>query len=365
MRRLVVLLALACAAPAWSASTLDKTPSITSPTVADPGAIDFFFSHDFAVAGSKVINSPTFNFEGGVVPRLAIYVQYATSSDIHGNVNEAFAGVKVAALSQQRSEPLDLAVLAGYDTAATSADGEIVFSRTFLGLIRPYLVARGFSDGYGLGGATFAGSLGLELRVLPNFALVGDVGKVLAAHDLDAIKAQSAKLAWSGGVAFKIPYTPHSISLYATNVNTHTPEGSSRGGFEAWRFGFEFDVPIRNIARYAAIFMPSSPESAGGAPTSATPSTQPSQSAPAGAAVVRVNMANLRFDPAEVTVKRGTTVEWVNGDDVPHTVTAQDRSFNSGMMEKGKSYRRTFDKPGRIPYFCEVHPFMKGTIVVQ
>lgn len=363
MRRLILLLAFAGALPAWPASTLDKTPSIDAPTVADPGTIDFFFSHTFAVAGSKVINSPTFNFEGGVFPRVALQVQYATSSDIHGNVNEAFPALKVQALSQQRQEPLDLTVLAGYDTAASSADGEVVVSRAFW-RVRPYLAARGFSDGYGLGGATFAGSVGLELQVLPMFSLVGDVGKVLAAENLDAIKAQSTKLAWSGGVAFKIPYTPHSISLFATNVNTHTPEGASRGGFEAWRFGFEFDVPIRNLARWAAIFSPSAPE-AGGSPAQAAAATSSAQETAPGGPVQRVNLANLKFNPAELTVKRGTTVEWVNGDDVPHTVTAQDRSFRSGTMEKGKSYRHTFDRPGRYPYFCEFHPFMKGTVVVQ
>lgn len=356
-RPLAVLVAALLALPAGAASTQEKTPSLDSPQATEPGAIDFFFSHDFAVAGSKLINSPTFNLEAGIVPRLAVGVQYASSSDINGRVNELFPALKLEALSQARAQPFDLTAIAGYDTAASSVDGELIASRTF-GIVRPFLVARGFSDGYGLGGATFAGAVGLELRVLPKVSLVGDVGKVLAAKDLDAIRAQSDKLAWSGGIAFQIPYTPHSVSFYATNVNTHTPQGASRGGFEDWRFGFEFDVPIKNLARFARLF--SSEEEA------PAPTAQPSApTAEGGGRVTRVGMASMRFSPAQIRIKAGDTVEWVNDDEVPHTATARDQGWDSGMMQKGQTWRRTFDAPGRYPYFCQVHPFMKGVVVVE
>jgi plastocyanin len=373
MRRLASLVVVLLACAAQAASTQDKTPSLDSPLATSPGSLDFFFSHDFAITGPKLINSPTFNLEAGIVPRLSVLVQYASSSDINGRVNEAFPALKLELFSQARTQPFDLTAIAGYDTAASSVDGELLASKTF-GILRPFLAARGFSKGYGVGGATFAGAVGLALRVLPKLSLVGDVGKVLAAHDLGAIQAQNDSVAWSGGVAFQIPNTPHSVSFFVTNVNTHTPEGASRGGFEAWRFGFEFDVPIANLARYASIFSSEPEPAAAAAPTAATAattaptaaSTAPEQGAGApDQTVVRVEISKMRFGPAELTVKAGTTVEWVNQDTVPHTATAKDRSWSSGMVSQGQSWRRTFPAPGRYPYFCEVHPFMKGTVVVQ
>jgi plastocyanin len=46
-------------------------------------------------------------------------------------------------------------------------------------------------------------------------------------------------------------------------------------------------------------------------------------------------------------------------------VTANDKSFDSGLLQPGKTYRRTFDTPGQYPYYCLPHPFMKGVVVVR
>jgi len=48
-----------------------------------------------------------------------------------------------------------------------------------------------------------------------------------------------------------------------------------------------------------------------------------------------------------------------------HTVTADDRSWDSGMLRDGQRYTRTFTTPGRYPYFCLPHPYMRGTVVVE
>ncbi|HXW76346.1 MAG TPA: cupredoxin family copper-binding protein [Candidatus Eremiobacteraceae bacterium] len=82
------------------------------------------------------------------------------------------------------------------------------------------------------------------------------------------------------------------------------------------------------------------------------------------AAAVRVSIADYAFKPAVVTIVAGTPVIWTNQDDDPHTVTADDGSFDSKGLGQGDTYRRAFVKPGRYPYHCAVHPFMKGTIVV-
>jgi plastocyanin len=71
------------------------------------------------------------------------------------------------------------------------------------------------------------------------------------------------------------------------------------------------------------------------------------------------------FSPANLTVKVGKTVTWVNKDTVTHTVTSDGSSlFDSGFMPTGSTFRFTFTQAGTYPYYCTVHPYMKGTIVV-
>jgi plastocyanin len=84
-----------------------------------------------------------------------------------------------------------------------------------------------------------------------------------------------------------------------------------------------------------------------------------------------IQMWNYGFHDANLTVKAGATVTWVNNDDAEHTVDAKDGSFSSGgtlktiNIKPGDSFSFKFDKVGTYDYFCKVHPFMKGTITVQ
>ncbi len=77
-----------------------------------------------------------------------------------------------------------------------------------------------------------------------------------------------------------------------------------------------------------------------------------------------VNIANMAFSPASYSVKAGITVTWTNNDNMTHTVTANDSSFDSGNITVGSSYSKTFSMAGTYPYHCTIHPGMKGTIVV-
>nr|MDP9177931.1 cupredoxin family copper-binding protein [Gemmatimonadota bacterium] len=76
-------------------------------------------------------------------------------------------------------------------------------------------------------------------------------------------------------------------------------------------------------------------------------------------------MRNLNYLQPRLQITVGTTVEWKNNDPLPHTVTAVDKSFNSGMINPGKTYTRTFTKPGTYNFFCTPHPFMTGVVVVR
>lgn len=86
---------------------------------------------------------------------------------------------------------------------------------------------------------------------------------------------------------------------------------------------------------------------------------------PGGGGSVTVDVINRSYRPASITIDPGTTVIWGNIDDRPHTVTARDRSFDSGIFDTGGSYSRTFNTSGTFEYFCTLHPDMIGTVAVR
>ena len=78
--------------------------------------------------------------------------------------------------------------------------------------------------------------------------------------------------------------------------------------------------------------------------------------------VVRVSIRDNYFDPEHITVAPGTTVEWVNEGQNPHSVTADNGLFDSGLLNPGESYWVTFDGSGRVTYHCS--PEMTGSVTV-
>ncbi len=83
---------------------------------------------------------------------------------------------------------------------------------------------------------------------------------------------------------------------------------------------------------------------------------------PAGE-VHRVEMKAVDFEPRQITVRVGDTVEWVNSDIVAHTATAKDRSWDVNILPR-RSGRMVMKTVGPISYFCRYHPNMIGAITV-
>ncbi len=77
-----------------------------------------------------------------------------------------------------------------------------------------------------------------------------------------------------------------------------------------------------------------------------------------------VTIQNMTFSPASLTVKVGDKVTWTNQDSVGHSATADDNSFDTGVIAQGQSGSNTFSKAGTYTYHCSVHPSMKATIIV-
>ena len=79
-----------------------------------------------------------------------------------------------------------------------------------------------------------------------------------------------------------------------------------------------------------------------------------------------VSIDNFTFTPPTLTVKAGTTVTWINKDDIPHGIASDDNAFaRSKALDTDDRFSFTFTTPGTYKYFCYVHPHMTGTIVVQ
>ena len=110
-----------------------------------------------------------------------------------------------------------------------------------------------------------------------------------------------------------------------------------------------------------------SPSASGKATDVPTSSTPPST----GAQVVGPNEVVIKdydFVPTTVTVKAGTTVTWTDTDTADHWVVsapASPEAFDLGRQRTGGAVTHTFSKPGTYPYFCNLHNYMKGTVVVS
>src|SRR5205085_3601402 len=107
----------------------------------------------------------------------------------------------------------------------------------------------------------------------------------------------------------------------------------------------------------------------GTTPTPTTAATTPPASNGQAVTITTDSSGSFAFSPATLTVKVGTTVAWTNMTQTVHTVTSDDgKSFDSGISTpiaaSGGTYSFTFKSTGTFTYHCQIHPFMKATIIV-
>lgn len=353
---IVALAGVALANPASAQSVADRTPNLTGGWTAARGVIQFNFIHRFEVSAAplrKVTNFPTFLVATGVTDRSMVGFNYAPNSDLvpaYPNEWEYFG--RFAALTQGEGGGLDLSLQAGYNLASESVDAELLLARR-AGRLKLLAAGRVFSRGYDGSEERFAVAGGASLRLTNWLALSGDYALLLD-------RADDEEAAWGAGIQLGVPYTPHSFSLQVTNVNGATLEGTSRGGNT--RVGFEYTVPI-TLSRYFG--RRTSPEPDAPDMTDEPAAMRRAANQPAGADTVRIAIANLSFRTAALEIDSGTTVVWTNEDPLAHTVTADDGSFDSGIIEPGNSWIHTFSRPGTYPYHCTPHPFMTARVTVR
>jgi YVTN family beta-propeller protein len=129
-------------------------------------------------------------------------------------------------------------------------------------------------------------------------------------------------------------------------------------------------IPVGNAPRKIVVQSGHVPAGAGPQGASAAPAnpTQAPQ-APAPVAAVpqgaAVSIAKFAFMPATITISSGQSITWTNADPVAHTATSDDKVWDSGSLSPNATYTATFSQPGTYAYHCTIHPFIRGTVVVQ
>ncbi len=364
--RLAALAWIAVGSEAIAQPLTERTPNMGGAWVTSPRNLHFQFAHRFTTSGDtdisdifgrgKIVNYPTFDLALGLFDGGMAGVRFSSNSPGAGLVNEWQPYLKFAPLRGVGGGALSVALTGAWNGANQSVDGELA-AETRTGPFLFTAALRGFSDIYDLPGAVddealaLAGGVGVKLNRY--VTLSGDVADLVAGPD--------GALAWSAGLNVGIPFTPHTISIMATNVTSGTLAGASAGArtflpadvISPIFWGFEFTVPFSGFARWGKIFDPDELRSVPGARDTSR-------------RVVEVEIGSIAFRTEELRVPAGTTVRWVNKDPVGHTVTpdASDAGFGSSLIGPGETYEHTFERPGTYPYHCIPHPFMTGRVIV-
>lgn len=368
-----LLLLLGFSDPAAAQPTTERTPNLQGTWVTSPWNLHFAFAHRFRMVGQdadvsdifgegEVVNYPTFDVTLGLPSDLMAGVRYSSNSVIVGGANEWQPYLKWAPVRDAGDGALSLATTLAWNGAAQSVDGELA-ARTQAGPVYVIGAVRGYSDVFdrppGAEDEALGLAAGIGLRLNRYVSLAADASDLVAGPDAPA--------AWSAGLQIGIPYTPHTLSLQATNVYSGTLQGTAAGNSSTTFYGFEFTVPFSGFARWGRIFG----AEGGGSDEPGAPGDAGEVEGEAGAAelpptdrVVEVEISEFAYQTQTLRVRPGTTIRWVNDDPVAHTVTSDEGRWDSAQFGPGESYSRTFREPGRYPYTCTLHPYMNAVVVV-
>ncbi len=371
-RAQLVLVTLAAAlltvGPLAGQSVLDRTPNLSGGWTGEEGTVYFNFLHRFwkveAVDEDKVLNSPTFLLGVSLPGRVLLGLNYASNSLVDGEeFNETEFYGRWAFLATTAGAPVDVAVTAAFNEAASSGDFELSLAVP-LGPVTLHGVGRLLGQVAELGDETgWAVGGGAVIRLTDGVAIAGDVVSLTNRDIIGTDATDELDVAWGVGLQLAMPGTPHTVSLQLSNARTSTLQGSSFGDGQT-RYGFEFTIPF-TLSRYFGRRQSRSTGDASGTV----------------AAEVAMN-DQLRYTSETVRIRTGQAVRWTNTSSLIHTVTADPskannansvvlpsgaRPFDSGDLRPGDVFTHPFSEPGTYRYFCIPHEGagMVATVIVS
>jgi plastocyanin len=130
-------------------------------------------------------------------------------------------------------------------------------------------------------------------------------------------------------------------------------------------------LPLTLVAVLAACAEDSGPQTAPAPPVAAVDTSTPTPTPTAtptrdpSLPELHIEIKDFAFSPAVLQAKPGQAITVTNRDFVAHTLTAKDRSIDSGDIVQDQSWTFIAPGPGTIPYFCEPHPQMTGTLEIS
>ena len=346
--------------PGSAQGVAERAPNLANTWSPNRGVVQFNFTHRFDMSDAplrKITNTPSFQAATGIIGSLGAGFTYGSNSDLapsYPNEWEWFA--RWSPFSQGKGAPLDASLQAGWNVAAESFDAELSTARR-IGPLRVLVAGRAFHHAFYQDSARYAVAGGAALRLSPWLSIAGDYATLIDRVDTE-------RPVWGAGVQLSIPYTPHSMSLHASNVGTGSMEGSSRGSHTRW--GFEYTVPI-TLRRYAPQRSPRAPVADNGTPHAERSTTTADAHLPGteDPDTVVVTIRNLRYERDTISVKVGDVVVWRNADPLEHTVTADAGAFESPLIKPGQQWSTRLSTPGTFAYHCTPHPFMKAVVLVR
>jgi YVTN family beta-propeller protein len=151
---------------------------------------------------------------------------------------------------------------------------------------------------------------------------------------------------------------PHWLAATEDGKNVYvTNEGSNDVTVVDLTSGQAKTIAVGNAPRKVVVQPASAP---GGA--AAGELAEAANAAKAGA---RVSIVNFSFAPPSIAIVSGQSVTWTNDDGAPHGLVYKDGAKGVDLLMPGKTFSRTYEKPGTYDYVCAVHPYMTGKVVVR
>jgi plastocyanin len=337
---------LATALPLTGQSVLERSPNLDGAWVGTPGSAYVVGPHRFVDGGAGIEAVSTFGAAFALPHSLLFGIDFSPESPLAAIADEEWQGYARWTPLREGDAPLELGVTGAYNTASSSLDAAIGAAR-WLGPLRILAEGRLLSDTPLDDGAEFAAGAGVVLHLLPGrmpVALAADWTTLLDRPDgIDA--------AWSAGLQIGVPFTQQTLSLHASNSATSTLLGRSFG-FDETFYGLELTIPL-GVGGLFGMYAPREQ------------AMRAVVADPDGRVTVHARIARYAFEPHVIEIRAGDVIEWTNQDGMLHTVNAEDGAWHSGAIPPGQAWRARFDAPGRYPFYCGPHPFMKGMVVVR